>query len=178
MSSRCSTRWARPIHGSGQIVLAQSDRNGIRPRSSRTCYSPLRRTSTTRPSLLTIAVRNIVSSKKMPSAVRGSNALGCTVLSRKKPRVSKALIASCAWENLRGSTTEAGTLPIGPALCWRQLLSCQHAYAERPSFLQNTYVGSYSAYRRQMGCELFKSPISVSQLRLICNQIGLRFQRA
>ena len=35
---------ARPIHGSGRIAFTQSAKDGMKPRSSRTCCSPIQRT--------------------------------------------------------------------------------------------------------------------------------------
>ena len=41
--------WARPIQGSGRMQRTQSAKHGMKPRSSRTCCSPISRTGTTRP---------------------------------------------------------------------------------------------------------------------------------
>ena len=41
--------WARPIQGSGRMQRTQSAKLGMKPRSSRTCCSPISRTGTTRP---------------------------------------------------------------------------------------------------------------------------------
>src|SRR5579872_5513620 len=47
---------ARPIQGSGRMQRAQSAKLGMKPRSSNTCCSPIRRTGTTRPvEMVTVA---------------------------------------------------------------------------------------------------------------------------
>lgn len=61
-------RPARPIHGTERIARAQSAKLGMKPRSSRTCISPMRRTGTTRPVESVSVAPNTVSSMKMPSA--------------------------------------------------------------------------------------------------------------
>ena len=68
LTSPGSRRPARPIHGSGRMHLTQSAKDGIRPRSSKTCCSPIKRTGTWRPVLLTIVIPKIVS--REPDSLR------------------------------------------------------------------------------------------------------------
>lgn len=60
--------YPRSIQACGVMSRAQSAKEGIEPRSSRTCCSPMRRTGTVRPSALTSVAPNRASSMKMPSA--------------------------------------------------------------------------------------------------------------
>ena len=49
VSKLASRRSARPIQGSGRMALTQSAKDGMKPRSSRTCCSPIHLTGMTRP---------------------------------------------------------------------------------------------------------------------------------
>lgn len=68
VSTSRSMRRACPIQGSGRIAFTQSAKEGMKPRSSMTCCSPIQRVGITRPDDSVMVGPKIVSAMKMPSA--------------------------------------------------------------------------------------------------------------
>src|ERR1035437_10178159 len=72
LSSMSCSVWisldARPIHRFGRIAFAQSANEGMNPRSSRTCCSPIHLVGMMRPVESVIVVPKMTSIMKMPSA--------------------------------------------------------------------------------------------------------------
>ena len=58
---RAPISWGGPSTARGRIALTQSANDGMQPRSSRTCCSPIQRTGMARPSAFVMVVPKIVS---------------------------------------------------------------------------------------------------------------------